>query len=287
MPAPGRVREVLVREGTRVDAGTPLVVFDSADAAQARADVTTMEVEVRAARAEFERQERLAASGVGLAVEQLRAEAEVRRAEADLAAARSVAEMFGPGQGGTVTLRAPMAGVVLDVDARPGQVATPDSGPLVSVAHTEALHVRLDVYEDELRRVSVGQRVHVVPADGSVAVDGTVVEVSDAADPTTRRGPVLVEVGLLPEGWVAGRHVRGRIDGAPVADLAVPVSSVVIRPDRSRVVYVEEEGALVPRTVDVGRVVDGLVPVIAGLRPDDRIVVEGALLVDAMADRLL
>lgn len=287
MPGPGRVREVLVREGSHVEPGTPLVVFDSAEAAQVRAEVAALDVELRAARAELDRQGRLGARGVGLAVEALRAEAAVRRAEAALAAARSTAALFGPGDGGTVTLRAPMAGVVVDVDARPGLVATPESGPLVSVAHTEALQVRLDVYEDELRRIAAGQPVQVVPADGSAPARGTVVEVADAADPATRRGPVLVALDGRPHGWVAGRHVRGRIDADAPADLAVPVASVVIRPDRSRVVYVEQDGALRPRTVEVGRVVDGLVPVLGGLGPDDRIVVEGALLVDAMADRLL
>lgn len=287
MPAAGRVREVLVREGARVQAGDALVVFDSADAAQARADVTTREVEVRAAAAELERQERLAASGVGLAVERLRAEADLHRAQAALAAARETAALFGPGAGGAVTLRAPIAGVVVDLDARPGLVATPDSGPLVSVAHTDALQVRLDVYEDELRRVAVGQAVAVQPPDGSAPAAGVVVEVADAADPSSRRGPVLVELEALPEGWVAGQLVRGRIEAAAVAEVAVPVEAVVIRPDRSRVVYVEEEGRLAPRRVDVGRVVDGMVPVLAGLDRDERVVVQGALLVDAMADRLL
>lgn len=287
MPAAGRVREVLVRAGAHVSLGQPLLVFDAAEAASVRSEAAALEVELRAAVAEFERQQRLAASGVGLAVELLRAEADVHRAEAALAAARSAAELFGPGDASTVTLRAPMAGVVLEVVARPGLIATPDSGPLVSVAHTDALHVRLEVYEDELRRVAIGQPASIVAADGSPPARGTVIEVADAADPATRRGPVLVELDPIPEGWVAGRHVRGRIDAAPAAELAVPVSAVVIQPDRSRVVYVEQDGAYLARRVEVGRVVDGLVPVLTGLHPDERVVIEGALLVDAMADRLL
>ncbi|MCB9671290.1 MAG: efflux RND transporter periplasmic adaptor subunit [Alphaproteobacteria bacterium] len=287
LPVVGRVRSVLVREGTRVDAGAPLLVVDSAEVATLRAEAEALEIELRAARAEADRQARLTGSGVGLEVDRLRAEGEVRRTEAALEGVRSSVALFGPGAGGAVTLQAPIAGVVLDVAARPGMVVGPDGGPLVSVAHTDALHVRLEVFEDELRRVEVGQTAEILATDGSPAVMGIVVEVADAADPITRRGPVLVELSDRPEGWVAGRHVRGRLAGTPVAEVAVPVSAVVIRPDRSRVVYVEEEGGYVARTVDVGRVVDGVVPVLRGVRPDERVVVEGALLVDAMADRLL
>ena len=285
-PGAGRVRAVMVREGSRVEAGDPLLVLDSGDAARDRAEAAAADADLRATRAELERQDRLAASGVGLEVERLRALADLRRAEAAVAGARAAAELHGPGAGGTVTLTAPMAGVVVDVDARPGLAVTGDS-PLISVAHTEALLVRLDVYEDELRRVEVGQSVLLTATDGSLPVPGRVVEVAGAASPASRRGPVLVDFDAVPTGWVAGRLVRGRIEAAPVAPIAVPVSSVVIRPDRRRVVYVEDGDGFVQRAVDVGPVVDGMVPVIDGLDPEDNVVVEGALLVDAMADRLL
>lgn len=287
LPGAGRVQQVLVREGTPVTRGTPLLRIGSADAARARADVATTTSTLRAAEAELARQERLAASGVGLHVEQLRAEADVHAARAAATAARSAADLFGPGSGDTVTLSAPIDGVVFSVDARPGAVVTADSDALVSIVQTDALHVRLDVFEDELVRVAPGQAVQIDPGNGASAQWGTVTQVANAASPVTRRGSVLVELDERPTDWVPGRHVRGRINAAAVGNIAVPASAVVIRPDRTRVVYVDDGGALVARRVEVGRVVDGLVPILTGLSVDELVVVEGALLVDALADRLL
>lgn len=287
-PVPGRVAKVHVRDGARVQAGDPLVTLDSAEAARLRAEASAAEVDLRVAQAELERQERLAESGLGLAVERMRAEAAVQRARMERDAARQAAAILGEGHGSALVLRAPIEGVVVGIDLRPGQAVAPEDGPLLDVAHTDRPHARLDVYEDALKRVQVGQRVRVSGTGGDGEAVGRVVEVAGAADPATRRGPVLVELDEVPGGWVAGRMVRGRIDAAPAAPVAVPVSAVVVRPDRARVVYVEAaDGQLVQRAVQVGRVVDGLVPVVAGLSPSDRVVVEGALLIDAYADQML
>lgn len=283
----GKVDAVHVREGARVSAGDPLFTLDSGEAARIRAELSALEVELELARAELARQERLAASGVGLEVDRLRAQADVERAHAAVTAARHEVQLIGDGRGANVVVRAPIDGVVVDVDARPGLVVGPDSGPLVTIARTDDLHVRLEVYDEDLRRVAVGQDVD-VHSDNGAPIRGRVVQVADAADPGSRRGPVLVEVDQPHPSWVPGRMVRGSIHTGPAAPLAVPVKAVVLRPDRTRVVYVETaEGALVQRPVSVGRVVEDLVPVLAGLEEMDRIVVDGALLVDSLADSLL
>lgn len=287
-PVPGRVAQVHVREGARVRAGDPLVTLDSAEAVHLRSEAAAADVELRVAEAEFERQERLAESGLGLMVDRMRAEADLQRARMARDAARQAAAILGEGKGSALVLRAPIDGVVVDLDLRPGQAVSPDDGPLLDVAHTDRPFARLDVYEDALNRVEVGQSVLVTSSSGDGSARGRVVEVAGAADPRTRRGPVLVELEEVPAGWVAGRMVRGRIDGAPAAPLAVPVTAVVVRPDRARVVYVEQDdGQLVQRPVEVGRVVDGIVPVISGLQPNERVVVQGALLIDAYSDQLL
>lgn len=287
-PVAGRVAKVHVRDGVRVQVGDPLVTIDSAEAARLRSEAATADLELRVAEAELERQVRLAGNGLGLAVERARAEAAVQRARMQRDAAREAAALLGEGEGSALILRAPIDGVVVGIDLRPGQVVAPEDGPLLDVARTDRPYARLDVYEDALRRVEVGQRVRVSGSGGDGEAVGRVVEVAGAADPATRRGPVLVELEEVPPGWVAGRMVRGRIDAAPAAPVAVPVSAVVVRPDRARVVYVEaDDGRLVQREVRVGRVVDGLVPVVSGLAPTDRVVVEGALLIDAYADQML
>src|SRR5690606_2977737 len=127
----------------------------------------------------------------GLQVEHLRAEAALQRARMERDAARDAAALLGDGVGSRMVIRAPIDGVVVGVDLRIGQTVSPEDGSLVDVSHTDRPFARLEVYEDALRRVAVGQLVRISGSGGDGAASGRVVEVAGAADPRTRRGPVL------------------------------------------------------------------------------------------------
>jgi cobalt-zinc-cadmium efflux system membrane fusion protein len=70
--------------------------------------------------------------------------------------------------------------------------------------------------------------------------------------------------------------------------LTVPVAAVLIKDGKRRVVYVQRaDGRFEPRDVRVGPTSAGRVPVLEGLKPGERIVVKGALLLDSAAEQLL
>ena len=57
-------------------------------------------------------------------------------------------------------IRAPADGVVLRVDAKPGELAVPAAGPpIMSIGDVSALRVRAEVNEQDLGRIRVGQTV--------------------------------------------------------------------------------------------------------------------------------
>jgi HlyD family secretion protein len=80
-----------------------------------------------------------------------RVESELDVARAELALARAAVEK--------TRIRAPLAGTVLQIDARKGELAIPTGEPLVLVGDLSALRVRAEVDERNLARVRVGQRV--------------------------------------------------------------------------------------------------------------------------------
>ena len=70
--------------------------------------------------------------------------------------------------------------------------------------------------------------------------------------------------------------------------LAVPVTAVLIKDGKRRVVYVEQPGGgYQAREVQTGRNRDGRVVILSGLKAGERIVVRGALLLDTQAEQLL
>ena len=70
--------------------------------------------------------------------------------------------------------------------------------------------------------------------------------------------------------------------------LTVPVSAVLIKDGKRRIVYVQRADArFEAREVRTGAVSGGRVPILEGLQPGERIVVKGALLLDSAAEQLL
>lgn len=180
----GLVTEVRVRPGDKVAAGEVLFTVDAraarASLRQAEAAITEARAAIAEAgaaqatarqqlalyrsladpaavsRAEViraEGEEAAATSRLGLARARLAA------AEAAAAAARTEIERL--------TVRAPIAGEILAVNIRPGEfVATQGGGnsqPFIQMGQTTPLHVRVDIDENEIARVALGQPAVISP----------------------------------------------------------------------------------------------------------------------------
>ena len=90
------------------------------------------------------------------------------------------------------------------------------------------------------------------------------------------------------EGLQAGMLAQVALTAGSDAAIVVPVSAVLIKDGKRRVVYIEQpEGNFAARDVVLGRNHEGRVAILKGLNPGDRVVVRGALLLDTQAELLL
>jgi len=173
---PGIVKTVNVKAGDRVKAGQALFQIDDREY---RADLLVKQAEV--AKAEGALEEALAAqkdstsqyalvkdaSGLAVSVDDIQkrrhaaelgdakvlsAKANVTAARASLEAARSVLERL--------TVRAPMAGEVIQLNVRPGEYAPTGAldKPLMRLGSLETYHIRVDVDENDAWRFRTGAR---------------------------------------------------------------------------------------------------------------------------------
>lgn len=288
-PVAGRVQAVHVRLGDPVQAGAKLVTLGSSDAAGARAELRRAEPMVRAARLELERQTTLSERGVGLARDRVEAEAALAQAETELARARHANALIGRDKGGQVVIHTPIDGVVLRRAVTPGAVVEPGGEALLEIGDPTALWIVADVFSDEVDLVRDGATATVEVPGLPAPVPARVEAVGGAVDLRTRRAPVwLLLDGVTPH-LRAGAYVRVLIDAGEPAKAVVPTSAVVLVGGVHAVVYVAtaDPGLFERRTVTIGRPVRGRVPVLEGLAEGDRVVVEGALLLDGAADSLL
>lgn len=179
----GRLNQVLVEEGMRVEAGQELASLDDTDArvrlasAEAERNATAasladLEVNLANAERELRRAEQLREEGIATAqsadlarttVESLRARIalvreQVRAGEARIQVARQDLE--------NCMIRAPFAGMVVSKDAQRGEMVSPVSAGggftrtgIATIVDMSSLEIEVDVNEAYIARVKPGQPV--------------------------------------------------------------------------------------------------------------------------------
>jgi cobalt-zinc-cadmium efflux system membrane fusion protein len=291
-PVSGRVVELRVQVGDRVRRGDPLVLIASPDAESAVADFVAARADEAVAQRALERASRLYADRAVSLKEVQQAEGDATKAHAARARAEARLEVLGIDPAAPKTratryaLRAPIDGVVVERAATQGMEVRADTGaPLATVADLGRLWVLADVYERDLSAVFRGEQAEVrVAAWPGRSFAGQVTHVGDLVDPQSRTVKVRVEVTnrelrLKPE-MFARVALRGTA-GAP--GLSVPSQAVLSDGAASAVMIAAGGGRFEKRTVEAGPEQDGRVRILSGLKAGERVVVDGAIYLQAAA----
>lgn len=283
-PVAARVTALLADMGDHVRAGQALARVDAPDLAQASADLAEAET-AAGLKARTAARARDLFGGGALSERDLDAAmADSRLASAELARARQrLASLGGSGGGTALALTAPVSGTVLDRQVEPGQQLAAGQGPLFTITDPSRLWLLIDVPESAIGRLHVGQKVNfTVDAFDTRAFSASVDKIGLAVDPATRRVQVRARVdnrdlALKPEMFAKARLVAD--DGRSA--VKVPNAALFERGLASHVFRQEGPGRFRRITVTVSVRGEGSSWVTAGLKPGDRVVGEGALLLNA------
>ncbi|MCY1061393.1 efflux RND transporter periplasmic adaptor subunit [Nannocystis sp. SCPEA4] len=278
----GRVKEVKVIEGTKVEMGDVLATLDSAELGKAQAEISAVVAKAELAERDKERKRRLLQEGIASQRAADLASAEVSVASAELRAAKQRVQALGGGSSdkaalGVMSLTAPIEGDVVRVRVFRGQAVEP-SYTAFTIADRTTLWVRLSVFEGEVVNIRVGDSVEISSqVTPDEVLTGTVTFVSTVLDPVTRSAEVRVvvpnEAGKLRVGQAVNARIRP--GAARKQALAIPRKAMV-QVDGKPTVFVEVgERAVMPRTIEVGAQGPDLVEIKKGLEPGERIVTEG------------
>lgn len=266
--AEGEVRaaQVLVSAGESVVAGQALMKLATTpnsffELAKARSDGI-------AAEAEYSRIARLKQ-------QQLATNSELAAAtQARNTASANMASLQQRNGGASGVVRAATAGIVASVDVQQGDVVAA-GGALIHLADNGELRIRLGVEPADMVRLREGQAVSISPVYAqNVRLPGRISKVVRQLDPQTRLGEALVDVaqdGTL----LAGASVRASIEvGHRPGALVVPHDAVLLSGGRPYV-FVVASGHARQVWVKMGNESGGVVEILDGLAPTDKVVVQG------------
>lgn len=290
----GRVVEVLVEPGDVVTEGQPLVrirdvdfriraqmATAAVDQARARlgmsgeniprpeenADVRSAAADKALAESLLARSESLASQGVYSAqqVEEARArassateryEAALNNARATMASLASARASLSEAKSALSEsiVRAPFSGEVADRFVSEGEYVSPQN-KLVSIVRSDPLRIEIQVPQQNLLDVRVGQKVAVVvDAIADRSFEGTVKYISAAVRADTRGLTVLAVVPNPDRVLRPGLFVQTRIDLGRTEPVAVVPKSAVLSEAGVHRVFVIKDGRVIERVVALGQV---------------------------------
>ena len=283
----GRIVAVKAAPGDKVKAGQVLAEIDSPDYGSARADLDKARSDEERKRLVLERARELVA-GEGVAAKDIEmAQAEYAQARAETARAdmrlRNLNPASLPVRGQRIGLVSPVSGVVtersatLALEVGPGQAA-----PLFVVTDPNRLWLMIDLPERLLSRLKLGNTV-MVESDAypGERFDAKIMQTGQVVDQNTRRIPVRARLDnpdgvLLPEMFVRATLYQDRGSG-----VQVPNSAIVHRGVYSYVFVETAPGEFQRREVKLLAHGSETTYVAEGLKGGERVVVTGAMLLDA------
>ncbi len=247
-----RVARVYVEQGAWVRKGQPLVQLDDS---LLRAQIAQQAAQTQQAENEAKRVVGLDTQGV-ISTEQI----DTRRLQAKAAEA-ALDEL--KTREAHMTIRAPVGGIVLERNVRPGDIATAGGAtPMFRMIRDGLVELNAEISQDDMWRVHVGDAASVKLPDGS-AIPGRVRLIDPLVDAQTKLGHVRIALPVRPE-LRPGGFARANFTGVSTAARVVPETAVRYDADGASVAVVGADNRVGVVQVKTGRRSNGFVELTDG-----------------------
>lgn len=287
----GRVVSLDADIGQQVKRGQVLAVIDAPELGRAKADYLAALALAKVARESADREKKLYDQKISSEKDYRQAEADAIRARTEKEAAEDKLHTLGLSEadlarldpsrhyGSTMSVTSPLDGVVVQRPAATGMMAATND-PMFVVMDLREVWVLVDVYEQDLSQIRVGQKVVArVDAYKEKTYAGQVTNVGSIVEPGTRAVKVRVVLpnsggdlkpGMFATVQIADTKADGR-DG-----LYLPSAAIQRDGDRHLVFVPRGERAFERRFVRLGREAGEWVELVDGLAEGQQVVTDGS-----------
>lgn len=175
----------------------------------------------------------------------------------------------------------PLSGIVIEKMVQQGQyVNTGDV--LFNIADLSKVWVEIDVFENEVAYVRVGQQVEIRSAvEHGELFNGRISFVYPFHDPKTHTVKARVEMPNPGHRLKPDMFVNAIIKVPLAKGIVIPVTAIIDTGKRQLVWVEMSPGMFEPREVQVGERIDDKVQIVSGIKEGDKVAVSGSYLIDS------
>jgi cobalt-zinc-cadmium efflux system membrane fusion protein len=188
-PLAGSVEKILVRIGDGVKQGTPLALLRSSDVSDAYAGHLSALAQLKQAERSYELNKKLFEIGAVTKNDLLTSEANYEQSKAAVEGLKKKLDIYGSSRGGgqgNLTIRSPIAGNVVDMQAHLGD-RFDTSTPLMIVANPNRSLIVANIYDTDVAKVHNGSMVSfTTDVFPDITFKGRISYVSDVEDPDSK-----------------------------------------------------------------------------------------------------
>jgi cobalt-zinc-cadmium efflux system membrane fusion protein len=285
-PLGGRVLELKVALGDRVERGQVLALIDSPDLAQAYDDNDKAADSEALTGKNLQRQE--GQFKIGAASEEdldqarsdhAQAVAEYERTKAHLRAIGASSDAKDRGRQLAVT--APLSGSITSLSTTPGSLINDPTQPIMAIADLSTIWVTALVPEKDIGAVHKGEEAEVtLAAYPDLTLKGKVLFVSDVVEPDSRRDKLRIAIAnaqyLLKPNMFATVTLIGSAD----SHVVLPTSALLMNNDRTSVFVATAPWTFERRTVRTQLEEGSTVTISSGVSAGEQVVVKGGILLN-------
>ena len=180
---------------------------------------------------------------------------------------------------GGVTIKAPIAGVVSDLDLSVGESSQDAGRKVLSIVNQSTVQLTANIFEKDLDKIKIGQRIQAKVASVPNRVfTGELNLINPTVSGENRVVPVKAAIEnpneVLKPGMFAELEVL--TDRTPVAVLVIPKSAIVSTNDKKKIVFVQNGNAFQSTEVTLGRESGEFIEVKDGVLDGDQVVTQRA-----------
>lgn len=265
----GKVKAIHVKEGQAVKKGDLLLSIDDGGLSQ---NVALLKTQLDLAKTIYLRQKRLWDQNIGSEIEYLQAKAAFESQENSYEQLKKQLDK--------ASLYAPFSGRIDDIVAEVGQLVSPGINPLLRLINLQSMYVDVDVPERYFTAIEKGTTANVEIPSFKHSYQSHVTHKRTNINPGNRTFKVTLDADknltLAPNTITVVKLVDYQKSDA----LVIPLEVISENFEGTQYVYVvTESNKAEKRFIETGLFEGDVVEVISGLKPEDRVIDEGARLV--------